>query len=481
MICISVTPKSRTLAPADLLNASRKCDLIELCLDYFIRTPDAGELIQAVDKPVLVSCRRPQDGGHWAGTEEERLQLLRNAIVAGPAYVELDLDIAHKVPRFGDTKRVISYTSLNRPLGKIDDIFEECWKAKADVVKVTWPTEDLDAAWPLLAAVAGKRELPVVGQGIGRSGLTFSLLGRRYGSPWIYAALERGMEAYDGQPTVWQLEEEYRWQEIGPKTRFLGIVGMGLAENTTARVLNAAFSEMGKPIRCLPIVPGRTDRLQKMLGNMKINGLLVDAAYDGDLSDFASPGDEIAEKTGCMDLLKFSDAGWKGVSTLFPAVDRTASELRPGASWAARKATTVIGSNRLALGTACYMDSLGAAVSVSAPSDSAASLVARQAGARHIPFNAVHSAMCDVLVLADPAVECGMQRGQLNPSIIREGMTVVDLTRYPAESDFAEECRLRGARCAEPSAVFAEQLRRQFRLLAGRDLPDSAFAAALQS
>ncbi|MCA9049319.1 MAG: type I 3-dehydroquinate dehydratase, partial [Planctomycetaceae bacterium] len=151
MICISVAPSSRTLAPADLLNASRKCDLIELCLDNFVKTPDVGELIRVVDKPVLVSCRRQKDGGNWWRTEDDRLQLLRNAIVSAPAYIELEVDIADKIPRFGNTKRVISYTSLNRPLGKVDDIFEQCYKAKADVVKFKWPTEDLDSAWPLLA------------------------------------------------------------------------------------------------------------------------------------------------------------------------------------------------------------------------------------------------------------------------------------------------------------------------------------------
>ena len=49
MICITVTPTSRTLAPADLLNASRRCDLIELCLDHFIAEPNVGELIKMVD------------------------------------------------------------------------------------------------------------------------------------------------------------------------------------------------------------------------------------------------------------------------------------------------------------------------------------------------------------------------------------------------------------------------------------------------
>ncbi len=114
--------------------------------------------------------------------------------------------MAGQIPRFGRTKRVVAYTNLNRPISRIDEIFTQCCKADADVVKLTWLTEDLDGAWPLLAAVTQPREVPIVGIGVGRSGLTFSLLSRKYGSPWIYAALERGMEAFAQQPTVWQLE-----------------------------------------------------------------------------------------------------------------------------------------------------------------------------------------------------------------------------------------------------------------------------------
>lgn len=109
MICITVTPESRTLAPADLLNASRHCDLIELCLDHFINEPNIGELVKMVDKPIMISCRSEKDGGNWKGTEQQRIQLLREAIVAGPAYIELDLEIANSIPRFGKTQRVVSF------------------------------------------------------------------------------------------------------------------------------------------------------------------------------------------------------------------------------------------------------------------------------------------------------------------------------------------------------------------------------------
>ncbi|MBL8815516.1 MAG: type I 3-dehydroquinate dehydratase [Planctomyces sp.] len=478
MICISVTPTSRTLAPADLLNASRQGDLIELCLDHFLKEPNIGELIKAVDKPILISCRRPQDGGQWNGTESERLQLLRSAIVSGPAYVELDLDIAPGIPRFGSTKRVISFTSLNRPLGKIDEIFEKCQAANADIVKVTWPTDNLDAAWPLLAAVTQPRALPVVGFGVGRSGTTFSLLGRRYGSPWIYAALERGMEAFEQQPTVWQLKEEYHFEDINSKTRFLGIVGYGTAENTAARVLNAAFQELDKPIRCLPLIPGDVSRLPKMLSTMKINGLIIDPAYMTSMSTFAGPGDETAQKTGCMDVLTERKDGWKGVSTLMQAIDVAGQQVTNTPEWASRGSVLVIGHTAFAKAAALYFGSKGAAVSLASSSDNSAAGAARETGVRLVTWNAAHDVRADTLIIAERGLACGTGKGELNPMIIRERMNVVDLTSYPQESAFVEEALARGARLISPSAIFASQLQMQFKLLAGRELPGTAFEAA---
>jgi len=479
MICISVAPSSRTLAPADLLNASRKADLIELCLDNFIKTPDVADLLKLCDKPLLISCRRKKDGGNWSGTEEERMALLRNTIVAGPEYVELELDIADKVPRFGQTKRVISHTSLNRPLSNVDEIFEECYKAKADVVKFTWPTENLDAAWPLLKAVSQSRELPVVGQGIGESGLTFSLLGRKYGSPWIYAALEKGMETHEAQPTVWQLEDQYCWGDISKKTRFVGVVGLGVAENTMVRILNAAFHEMQKPIRCLPLQPGNITRLQKMLSVMKINALLVDPLYDGDLSDMCTPGDEMAQQSGFVDIATEGKSGWKGRSLLFEALHSAAAAAKGSENWMEGRAITVFGTGPLALAAVHYLQSRNAAVSVAAPSDNAALAVSKKTSTRFISWSAIHATSTDGVVLANSAIKCGVNRGELNPSLIRERMTVIDLTKFPGESPFAIEAQSRGATYVSPAAVFAEQLRLQFKALTQSELPASAFQKGL--
>jgi 3-dehydroquinate dehydratase/shikimate dehydrogenase len=393
--------------------------------------------------------------------------------------VELDLEAATSIPRFGKTQRVVSFTSLNRPLNRIDDIFEQCRQAKADVVKFTWLTEDMDAAWPLLAAVTQPRDLPIVGLGVGRAGLTFSLLGRKYGSPWIYAALEPGMEAFARQPTVWQLRDDYHWDAINNKTRFLGVIGYGESENITSRVLNAAFQQMDRPIRCLPLQPGDLSRFPKMLEKLGINGLIVDPAWRGDLFDLVTSSDEIGTAARRCDVLMEGPQGRRGVCTIFEAMDIAGRPVTGSPEWTGRGAVTVLGHGPMARAAATFFSQRGAAVSLAGMSDNAAAGMAREAGVRHVVWNAVYDQRCDTLVLADPDMPCGLSKGQVNPGIIRERQIVVDLTVGLSGSPFAEESAARGARYIDPASVFAANVNLQFKQLTGKDLPPNSFERAL--
>jgi hypothetical protein len=150
MICISVVPESRQLAKVDIFNAANQADLVEVCLDHLIKEPEIPDLLEGAKKPILLSCRREIDGGHWGGSEDERTLMLRQAIIAGPEWIELEVDIANKIPRFGKTKRLISFTQMDRPLGNLEAVVERAVACKADAIKFTGPTPTLDGV-----AIAG--------------------------------------------------------------------------------------------------------------------------------------------------------------------------------------------------------------------------------------------------------------------------------------------------------------------------------------
>jgi 3-dehydroquinate dehydratase/shikimate dehydrogenase len=481
MICISVTPESRTLAKVDLFNAAGQCDLIELCLDRLVKEPDVPDLLEGIDKPILISCRRQSEGGQFDGTDEQRMILLRQAIVAGPAYIELDYETAQTIPRFGKTKRVISYCSMKKAFSaaEIDEIFTEAKSLHADVVKFTWPTPTLEAAWPLLAAVAKKHELPAVGLGLGRAGLTFSLLGRKYGSPWIYAALEKGMEAYEGQATVGELDEIYGWREIDSSTAFIGVVGMGGSEEVTCRCFNTAFQKLGLNVRTLPLMSEKPDKLKTMLEALKINAIVTSRDLASAILPMADELEESARIGQYADLLLRKDGKWQAWNSVWRSavkmLERTISGEGADKRPLDKQNVLVVGSGSLAQSLVYGISKRKGLVSVTSPDDAEAQRVATQFGVRFVAFQNLYNTLSDVVVFADRDIRLGTHKTELNPSYLVSRMTVLDVTELPFDSPHMKEARGRGCRVVEPREIYMDQLTAFLKSITGRDIPASEF------
>lgn len=492
MLCIAVAPESRRLGKVDLFNAAPQCDLIEFRLDRLGKEPDIKEMMEGISKPILVSCRRQEDGGAWDGSEEERLVQLRTAIIAGPAYVELELDIADKVPRFGNTKRVVSVTDTQRPLRDLEPSIDEAVRAKADVIKFVGPTPTLDAAWPLLATVTKKRNIPVVGMGLDRPGVMFSLLARKYGAPWIYAALEKGLEAHPGQATVSELEEIYRWRDIGPQTRFVAVAGFGPAETAIVKVLNGAFASQQVNIRCLPLELGLSEKVPQMLNTLQVGVLLANPAMCERVLNLAESVDESARKAQYADLLVKQADGWHAFNTTWKSVLRVIEKALGAKTPEDRpldhRNVFVIGGGGLARSVALGAQKRKGMLSIAAADDNEAKQLAQMTGARFIPLANMYDTLCDVVVIAE-AQSFSLQTGhaasgpgvKLNPAFLREHMHVTDLTQLPGESDLLREARVRGCRIIEPAAVFAEYVAATYKAITGKELPESLVEGAMPS
>ncbi len=160
MICVSIAQTSRTFAKVDILNAGPLCDLIELRLDKFEEPPKIKELLEISKKPKIISCRRVQDGGSWEGSESDRLAMLRQAVLDKAAYVELELDVADQVRRYGETKRLISYTSFDEVPDDLDDIYQQCCAKDPDAIKITVPARTPEETWPIIKMIAKDRFRP---------------------------------------------------------------------------------------------------------------------------------------------------------------------------------------------------------------------------------------------------------------------------------------------------------------------------------
>ena len=57
---------------------------------------------------------------------------------------------------------------------------------------------------------------------------------------------------------------------------------------------------------------------------------------------------------------------------------------------------------------------------LAAPSDNKAVKAAKKANVRHAPLNRINNMMIEGVMIADSNVQCGVGRGKLNPSLLRE-------------------------------------------------------------
>jgi 3-dehydroquinate dehydratase / shikimate dehydrogenase len=485
MFCATVAQTSQRLAVFDMFNASQSCDLIELRLDRFDKAPDFGQLFEKKFKPVIVACRRKRDGGDWSGSEEERLAILRQAVLAKADYIEIEADVADKVRRYGETKRIISSTHTMEAPDDLAEIYQECLSKDPDVVKITMPTRTPEEAWPLIKAVA-KATAPTVAVGWGRGGRLLSILGRRYKSPWTYAALERGMEAYPGMATVHELKNAWDHDAIDSRTPLLGISGSLEEQTPLALMLNEGFRLAGDKTRCLPLDIGEVELFQKVVDAIRLAGVIVDERNRRAIVDVLHDAEEVVEEAGACDFVQTKEGKWKGFSAtpraVLSALEHALKNRRPEEPAFDGKSFVVVGTSGVARGIATALKRKNAVVIVADKHNDRAAKTAEEVGVRYIPNGQVYSILSDGMILtADAdAEERGVGAIAMPKSVAREGLAVVDLTRTPFMTPLLDEARVVRGLPIPPAEILGRTVQIVLKAYTGKTPALEALVAALE-
>ncbi|MBX9681533.1 MAG: type I 3-dehydroquinate dehydratase [Gemmataceae bacterium] len=460
MICITINQESRRLALADMLNAGRFGDLLEVRLDRFGKAPDLGELMTAKQKPIIMTCRRGADGGQWDDSEAERLAILRQCIISKSDYVDIELDVADDIRPFPGAKRVISYVNLEETPEDIQAIYDECRNKKPDVVKLVTKTRTPEEAWPLVQIVA-KATVPTVVMGLGKAATMLAILGQKIGAPWTYAALERGMEAYPGQPTVDDLLDVWQFRSIDKSTRFVGIVGQGPREIMTAAALNAHFVEIGVSLRCLPLEVGSLKVFRKLIDIVKMVAVVVDDANQARMMEFAPEMHGVAKSTSTIDLLVHKDETLHGFhaegQAALAAFQSVMAKKYGGEHPMKGRQIVIVGVNAAARLIAEEAVKQGGSPILASQDKKKGGELAKQLGCRFIGLEAVYSTMHDVVVFAsDESTEA--RNCTLKPGYLKPGMVVMDLTGSLTATPFLAGAQDRACEIVPAADLFFDRI-----------------------
>ena len=250
--------------------------LVELRLDHINGTVNLKRLVADRPGPVIVTCRRKEDGGQWDGSEDDRVTLLRSAIAEGVEYVDLEEDIADSIPRFGDTKRIVSFHDFSGTPADLKHLHASMAAKDADVVKLATMARCTHDNVRMLSLIA-ESTVPTVGLCMGDIGTPTRILSTKFGAPFTFASFTESKTIAPGQLSYRQMSSIYGQEKIGPNTQVFGVIADPVGHSLSPHIHNASYQSLGLDCVYLPLrVP--VDDLAQFIadcGAMGLEGLSV--------------------------------------------------------------------------------------------------------------------------------------------------------------------------------------------------------------
>lgn len=219
MICIPVVAKTNERALERMAAALPVADLVELRIDH-IEGVDLETLLSAKKGPVLVTARRREEGGSFAGDEKERISLLHEAVRLRADLVDVELStddvlagtLLEEIRKRGNrTKLIVSYHDFKwtPPYRTLQQICDRCVGKGADIVKIVTfanSVEDNITILRLIAWAHGK-EKAIVAHCMGEKGTVSRVMAPLFGSYLTFASLNKGEKSAPGQLTAREMRD----------------------------------------------------------------------------------------------------------------------------------------------------------------------------------------------------------------------------------------------------------------------------------
>lgn len=456
----------------------RRIDLVELRADYL--TP--AELARAaafprmVDLPVILTLRRPAEGGRFAGDERERVRFLSSLCATGYAWIDLeeDLDAPGLVGRATAAgARIVR--SLHDFDGVPSDLPERlrrlCRHGEVPKAAVT-PRSSADLARFLSAVSVLPPERVFLG--MGEIGQPTRILAPKLGSLWCYASAP-GVAVAPGQLDPGTLEETYRFRRTGRSTAVFGVIGNPVVHSRSPLIHNRGFEALGIDAVYLPFTVPDLDGFRAVADALAIRGLSVTVPYKQAVISWLSRRDDLVERIGACNTVSRSDAGeWQGTNTdaegfLAPLRDAFGGSIPRGLG------ATLIGAGGAARAVAYALSSAGFRLLILNRTPERARELAEAFGARHGGPDALGLAGAkDFRDLVVQTTSAGMAPDVSDPapSLGLEGVKhVYELVYAPPETPFARRARAAGCIVIEGRRMLVAQAMRQFLLFTGREYP----------
>jgi 3-dehydroquinate dehydratase/shikimate dehydrogenase len=488
MICVSIgRTRHKMVVLEHRALAERGAEMVELRIDWLSRMPDFSRLLADRPTPCIVTCRRKSDRGRWRGTEEQRLALLRSAIVAGVEYVDLEDDVAGQIPRYGETKRIVSHHNFDETPQDLKAIHEQLCDCDPDIVKlVTMANSPSDIVRML--QLVDQADVPTIGFCMGELGVVSRILCGKYGSPFTYATFSTEREMGPGQLSFDVMRHIYRYDDINADTQVYGVLGDPISHSLSPLVHNTAFRNQGINAVYFPFRVPR-DTLPKTLDAyrwLNVQGYSVTIPHKEAALKLASQATDAATAIGAANtLFRESDGSWTATNTDFEAAMASIrlglEQHFPGNASISGRKVLMLGAGGVARAIGLGLVRAESALTISNRNSERARDLAEELGCKHIKWENRGTGFYDIVVNCTPiGMHPNVDDTPFPVNYLREGMVVFDTVYNPENTMLLKDARERSCTTVSGIEMFVRQAAVQYELFTGQPAPLAEMREAIR-
>jgi 3-dehydroquinate dehydratase / shikimate dehydrogenase len=404
MICLSTTHSTVDEAIDALRRNAAWLDLVELRADFLPESERQrigefpGLAVKALGRPVPIICtlRRRRDGGHYDGSEAERLRFLGAVISEAAPKSGFDfLDLEEDLLEDPEAQRLVStfpgriIRSFHDTVGtpeNLPSLYSRLSTHPNEIPKLAVRvsgSQDVHRVIELMVRTVGR---PRIILGMGEFGFPTRILGKRLGCFLSYTSdldAPGTIEAAPGHLSPRVLSETFSYPRIDTDTKLFGIIGNPVLHSKSPAYHTGAFRDAGLNGAYLPFPADDLDVFFQTAELIELQGLSVTIPHKEAVRRYLTSEDpEVAGAGACNTVIRGSN-GWRGTNTDVPGfLEPLVETLRSvrGKPNLRGLRVTVLGAGGAARGAVYALTGAGADVLILNRTVAKAELLARDIG-----------------------------------------------------------------------------------------------------
>jgi len=327
-----------------------------------------------------------------------------------------------------------------------------------------------DAVTPLLFLNGlGRKDVSAICEG--KAGFCSRILAPHFGAPLVFGKLESDPVGDSGEPSIQQLTEDYGFPRLFPIGELYGIVGNRVFQSLSPRLHNAAYRSLHHPAWFLPFyVESFEDFWREVIDTaafeplgLAIKGLTIVSPHKESAFALAPKRSSIACSAAACNIFVNKNGSWEAHTT--------DPESIAGVPMNGRKVkAAVIGCGGAGRAIAAVLQQAGVEVTLVNRGKERGELAVRLLRLPFVPLSEFRATNFSLVINATPV---GRDGGSTPFEVdnIGPGATVVDLVYGAQPTPLVAAVVARGGAVIDGYDVLLNQVRTQFRMMTGREMP----------